>query len=356
MPEEASIQVNEEAGDDELSLFEVASTLLRNRWRILRWMLFGGLLAVIPVLRQRPTYTAVGSFIPQGAESGSSGIRNLAGQFGVSLGANNQGHSPEFYENLIRSRVILQSVVDDTVTITEQGGRRATVAELFGGSGDSRQLRLQTAAAQLAPAIQTSISLTTSVLTFGVTTPWPSVSASIGNKLIDEVNAFNLRTRQSQASEERRFTEGRLIEARTALRLAEDRLQGFLQSNRQIGNSPELAFQRDRLEREVAFNQEIVTSLAQSYEEVRVRAVRDTPVITVIERPALPTQPNSRQRARRVLFGVFLGGLLAVVFSFLSETMHRRRLARDPNAELFFKDLGEIRRGLSRFPLGRKNK
>jgi hypothetical protein len=54
----------------------------------------------------------------------------------------------------------------------------------------------------------------------------------------------------------------------------------------------------------------------QSYEEVPVREVRDTPVITVLEQPALLTQPNPRQRARRGLFGTFLGGLLVVVLSF----------------------------------------
>ncbi len=44
-------------------------------------------------------------------------------------------------------------------------------------------------------------------------------------------------------------------------------------------------FEHDRLERPVSMRQELVTAMAQAYEQARVDEVRNTPVITVIDQP-----------------------------------------------------------------------
>ena len=65
--------------------------------------------------------------------------------------------------------------------------------------------------------------------------------------MLDLVSEFNLEKRQSQAAAERKFTEERSEQARTELLDAENRLQRFLQRNRDFGNDPSLTFERDRL-------------------------------------------------------------------------------------------------------------
>jgi uncharacterized protein involved in exopolysaccharide biosynthesis len=178
---------------------------------------------------------------------------------------------------------------------------------------------------------------------------------AISQRLLAAVNQFNLRTRQSQATEERKFTETRLTEARTSLREAEDRLQSFLQHNRQ-GSSPELKFDEDRLEREVALDQQVVNSLAQSYEEVRIREVRDTPVITVIEPPVAPTSADSHGRAGRAIVGLVLGALLASLVGFAQDFSRRRRTAGDPDVEAFYHALGDARNDAARVVPGLRNR
>jgi uncharacterized protein involved in exopolysaccharide biosynthesis len=127
------------------------------------------------------------------------------------------------------------------------------------------------------------------------------------------------------------------------LRVAEDRLESFLRNNRQFGGSPELTFQRERLQRDVALQQQVFTSLTQSLEEVRIREVRDTPLITVVEAPVLPTQPEPRWRVQGILLGAVVGALIGALLAFLGEAMSRRRQDGDPEADVFVATLGEVK-------------
>jgi uncharacterized protein involved in exopolysaccharide biosynthesis len=171
------------------------------------------------------------------------------------------------------------------------------------------------------------------MVSVAVRTRDPQVSLVIANRLIDGLNRFNRTTRQSQATEEREFTEGRLNEARAKVRAAEDALQSFLQRNRQF-ESPQLAFERDRLQRELLFQQQIMTGLAQQYEEARIREVRDTPVITIVERPVLPAVPEPLHRARLLVLFVGMMVTLGALFALARAGWDRRR-AEVPNDESY---------------------
>ena len=114
-------------------------------------------------------------------------------------------------------------------------------------------------------------------------------------------------------------------------------------TNRQFTSSPDLTFQRDRLQRDVTLKQQVFTSLTQSYEEVRIREVRDTPVITVIETPSVPTLPEPRGRLVRVLFGLIFGALFGAFIAFVSGAIARRRQEGDSEADEFVNTLGEVK-------------
>ena len=178
---------------------------------------------------------------------------------------------------------------------------------------------------------------------FSVATKWPSVSVAIANAVVVGINDFNQRLRQEQAGAERKFVEARLGVAGSDLRASEDRLEDFLRTNRQFANSPDLTFQRDRLQREVGLKQQVFTTLTQSYEEVRIREVRDTPVITLVEEPSVPTVPEPAGRLLSILLGMLLGGFLGVASATFSESVVRGRRAGDPYADEFSGTLGEIK-------------
>ncbi len=337
--------IDEDLESPGVSLFAVMTVLIRHRWRVVRWAIIGGLVASLAVFWRAPMYRASATFIPQGVDASRSGLASLAGQFGVSLPGGSQGatQSPDFYSALLKSRVLLQPIVNDTFTVAEEGGKRMTFASLFRMKEADRRALQEDGVRRLGDAISTSVSKTTGVVGFSVVTRWPSVSLAITQRLIAGVNDFNLQVRQSQASAERAFIENRLEVARTDLRAAEDRFQMFLRENRQLGGSPELGFERDRLQRDLGLRQAIYTSLMQSYEDVRMREVRNTPVITPIEQPEVSTTPEPRGRLRMGLVGVALGAAFGAILALISELLVRGGTAASPDVQEFMRTLADAK-------------
>jgi uncharacterized protein involved in exopolysaccharide biosynthesis len=320
--------------DDEISLLEVFNLVLRHRYRIVGVaLLFGVLGALVAILGGR-TYLASASFVPQSANAQQGRLASLAGQFGVSVPlGDGAGESPAFYAELLRSREILRPIAMERWQFTgpgrglAAGERRAgTLPALLDLEGDGPELATVKAMEWLREkAIQVETGRETGVVTVRVETPWAGLSHAIAEQLVALVNQFNLETRQSQAAAERQFIEERLAEAQDSLLSAEGRLETFLQGNRQFENSPELRFQHDRLQRQVARNQQMVTSLDQAYEEARVSEVRNTPVITLVESPELPLEPEPRGLVLKTVLGLLLGGMLGLFLAFGRELLGRER-------------------------------
>lgn len=330
-------------GDREISLFAVGTTLVRNRWRISRWMLIGAVLAGLAVFRRPALYPGTASFVSQTPETERTSLSSLAGQFGVALPTGDPSLSPEFYASLLKSRVLLLPIVRDTFIVREMNGKRLPFADLFEIKGDSREIREDNAVRSLQRMISVSVSKNTGVVQFFVPTRWRSVSLAIADSLVQGVNDYNERTRQGQAASERKFVEGRLAVATSELRAAEDNFESFLRANRQFANSPELTFQRERFQRDVSLRQDVFTSLTQSYEQARIREVRNTPVIKLVETPWVPTQAQPRGRLKWVLIGALLGAFFATIFSFVSEALARERREGSAEADEFLGTLGQAK-------------
>lgn len=336
--------------DEDISLFAVATMLLRSRWRLARWMVAGAVLATVFALLSRPQYRAAASFIPQGYDNNRSGIASLAGQLGVSVPtqSGNASLSPDFYIALLGSRALLAPVVRDTFAVPELNQQHIAFVDLFQVGGATPAVRDERAVALLRRLVSPSASKTTGVVEVAVSTEWRSVSLAIATALMAGINDFNQQMRQGQAASERKFIEGRLSEATAALRTAEDRLSEFERSNRVILGSPTLQLDRDRLQRDVGFRQQVVSNLTQSYEDARIREVRDTPVITAFEAPYAPPQPEPRGRLKKVLTGAAAGLVIGIFLSLISGITTLRRRSGDAEAAEFTGVLSETKRDLLR--------
>ena len=294
--------------EEELSFLRLANVLLRHRVRVVRWGLLGLGIAVALTLLAPRTYTARSSFMPQSRKA-SSGLSGLAAQFGLAMPTTDGAQSPAFYADLMQSRGILGRVVDTPFEYEPDSGTKVkgSLATFYKTKGATPALRRDAAIRRLGEDLDATTIQKTGVVNLEVRMPQPALALAINQRLLELVNDFNLRSRQSQAGEERRFTERRLGEVRQDLRAAEDRLQQFMQRNRDMRNSPELTFQADRLEREVMMQQQVYTTLAQAYEQAKIEEVRDTPVITIVQQPELPVRPDPRRVVLKGLLGLLLG-------------------------------------------------
>lgn len=329
--------------DEELSVFAVGTVLVRHGTGILRWAFSGAIIALALVWTRPALYRASASFIPQSADAGRSGLASLAGQFGVSVPSGSPTLTPDFYLRLIKSRGVLERIVRDTLVVPEMGGKRVAVESLLNIKAGSPKSRMEDGVDELSHRISASASKSTSIVEFNVGMEWPSVSLAIANELLDGVNEFNQRTRRDQASAERKFIEGRLEVATKELRAAEDRLQQFLQGNRQV-RSPDLQLTQDRMQRDVTLRQQVFSSLTQSYDEVRTREVRDTPVITMVDDPMVPAKPDPRGRGTITLLGFLIGAAVGVALSFMREHVAKQRKAGDSDADEFVSTVAQIKR------------
>lgn len=312
-----------------MTLLSLVNALLRRRWTIIG----SGLLvaaAVVGVTLLLPrTYSSSAAFVPQKQTATGGGLSSVASQFGIDVGDLGSTDSPAFYADLLTSREIIGAVADSTYAVTAQGEhRRAPLAEILSIGGSTPELRRYHTMEYLREHISASVAPKTGMIEMSVTTPSAQLSHQIADRLLALVSQFNLERRQSSSMAERRFTEQRLTEVKTALHAAEQRLATFLLHNRAFSGSPALEFERDRLAREVSVQQQLYLTLAEAFERARIEEVRDTPVITVVTAPNVPVLPDRRFLALKALVGLTAGiafGVALVLVRYLLDATQRSR-------------------------------
>jgi len=323
--------------DREISLLALGSVLLRWRRTVVGLGIAGATLGLAIGLTSARMYVSSATFVSQGNEGGAtSGLALAASQLGIRVpSGSNSAWGPPVYVELLTSQTLLGPIALDTFVVAEKGGRRIALMELLGVEGPTLAWRTQRTVRALGRMVTASEDRGMVAVRLKVATKWPSVSLALASGLVRGVNQFILETRRSQAREERIFVEARTGEAERSLREAEDQLQQFLQRNRTI-SSPELGFERDRMQRLVALRQQVYTTLLQNREDARIREVRDTPVITLIESPRLPVVGESRNVVKKVLIGGFAGCMLGAFVAFLLQAVASARRAPTEETREFF--------------------
>jgi uncharacterized protein involved in exopolysaccharide biosynthesis len=297
---------------DELSIVGFANVVLRHRYLIAATVFLVMVVTAGVLVRIPATYTTESLFMPQ-ARNPLGGMSSIAAQFGFRLGNQDSGLSPDFYVALVRSRPVLGAAVD-TEYRTKAGAQ--SLADHFRIRVSDSDLRREETIEALDAALHVFAHRPTGVVHLRVTLEDAELSKQVSERLLGLVNAFNLTSRQSQAAAEAQFTAGRLEEVRAELLEMEERLVGFLRSNREYRNSPTLLFEHDRLARQVAMQQEIHSALGQAHEQARIEEVRTTPVITIVASPEVPARPDQRGRLARLLAALVAGLVVGIVFAF----------------------------------------
>lgn len=324
---------------DDLSIFFLANTILHGGWRVLLAGVIGGALAVLPTLRKPDTFTAKATIVAQGSDGGQSALAGLAGQFGVSIGRS--GQTPQFYIDLLKSRSILGAIARDTIRVGG-AGPALTTDVLRIKSADPIQ-KTEAGIGTIGGMVNGKVAPQTGVITVTATTRSRDLSLAILRSALVNLNRFNVEMRQTQAREEAGSMARSLGEARVSLRDAEDRMQDFLARNRSLGSSPQLTFERERLEREVQLRQQVVSALSQQAEDMRIRQLRDTPVLIVIDEPSAPLLPDPRGRRNRILLGAVLGMFVASLVLIAAEMTRRRAPGANPELDLFLQRFARFR-------------
>lgn len=333
--------------DEEITVLALASFLLRWRRIIVVFGLVGTVVGLAIGLTRTRVYVSSSTFIPQGSESAPSGLALAATQFGIRVPTSGATWGPAMYLELVNSWAVLERIALDSV-VTGEGGRRESLMKLLEVDAPTAESRSDKAVRALRALITATEVTSIGGVNVTATTPWPHVSQALAERLVSEVNRFNIETHRSQGTAEREFVEVQAIEAESALLESEDSLLSFLQRNRAIVNSPELTFDRDRLQRDVVMRQQVYTSLVQMWEEAKIREVRDTPVITVLEAPRLPLVGERRRSVQKGMLGGLAGGLVGVLIALITQLVAGARRVPNEDAREFFQLVKEATPGFLR--------
>jgi uncharacterized protein involved in exopolysaccharide biosynthesis len=310
------------AGPREPSLADLMGVVRRQRRLVLGIPLVATAVVLIATLVWPRAYQSTASFTPQSTESKMGRLAGLASQFGVALPLGDTGPSLAFYAELLKSRAVLDSVIDTEYRFEVNGKQYSgRLEELLRVRGKTEEIRHEAALKKLRRLVGVTTNPTANLVKVSMKSRWAPLSATVLERMLAIVNEFNLVRRQSQASAERKFVGERLAGEKATLDSATARLQSFLQRNRDYRQSPMLTFEQDRLAREVTLRQQLYTSLAQAYDQARIDEVRDTPIITLVEHPNVPAKPMPMNLLLKAVLALVVGGLVGISAGFTREVV-----------------------------------
>ena len=321
--------------DDDIPLIAFLNVILRYRRVVLLsalvWiavtvaagLLFGG-------------YRAQAVFAPvMGSQSPLGDVASLAAKFGINV-AGAAGSPVGFYADLPTTDGLLSQLAETQFSFPAEAGGRDTVSgtlvTLLKASGDTPEELVQDAVDHLQRKIDVTSDLGAGTVTVKTVAPWPILAEKMTRRILDLVNVFNVEELQSQARAERAFIEDRMHAAQRELEDAEDQLEAFLTQNRTYQTSPKLTIEAGRLQRRIDLRQQTYATLVGEYEEARIREIRNTPVITVVD----PPEGSARVRFKvlvLVLVGLAAGVAFGVALAFLLEYFAGLRKERSSEFE-----------------------
>lgn len=312
-------------GEGTPSLVALLALLVRNRRLMIGLPLGVAAAAVLLSLVFGKRFTAESRILPEQESELPADIAGIAAQLGVSMANAGQSESVDFYAQLFDSNEILRETALTEYAFRTSDGEpvRGDLLVLYDIDGDSTEDRVKAAVNRLRDRdLEVELHRSANLLVLRTTAPWPALAEAVNRRMLELVNTFNLERRQSRAAQEQAFLESRVAAVAADLRAAETALQRFMTNNRRYSESPETSFEYGRLQREVDRLQQIHLSLSQGLEQARVEAVRNVPVITVVDRP----EGTAVKTAPRILLNGVLGLILGTALA-LSILMGRQAMS-----------------------------
>jgi len=332
---------NQKGGAEDLTLLRFVNVVLQRRYAIARGALLVAVAALAFAVLWPRSFESTGAFIPQ-SQGLPSGLGGIAADFGVALPSANPTESSDFYADLLRSRRIALGVVRHTYSVCDS--TPCDLAHALEIDEDSEVLTEERAIRELRDRTSVDVAFKSQLVRLTVRMRDPVLAKEVASRYLELVAEFNVDVRQTQASEESRFTAERVDVLREELGVSVKRLRDFLESNHNYKASPRLVFEHDALERDVTVRQTLLTQMLQSLEQARIAEVRNTPVLTVVDEPQIPGEPADRRFVLIAIAAMLLGAILGIMWSLW------RDLRRDPGSpemreftELVDETLGDVR-------------
>ncbi len=231
------------------------------------------------------------------------GLTDLAAMAGVNVGG--EGSIVKLYPIILKSESVLKAVIL-TKYQTKEYPDSVDLIQYWKIKEKNPEREYEVALLNLRNGLDVALDLKTAVLTMSIETAEPQLSADILNTTIRAADKFIRTKRNTNASEQRKWIEARLVEVKEDLSKAENALKDFREKNRSISGSPQLLLDQERLMREMQINSTMYVELKKQYELVKIEEIRTTPIISVMDYARAAASKERPKRRVIVLVSMML--------------------------------------------------
>jgi uncharacterized protein involved in exopolysaccharide biosynthesis len=293
---------------------ELLSVIWKSRKQIASVVAVITVLAVIYSLILPEYFKSTATLLPETEKSKLAALGNLselASLAGVSTG---EVSLTRLYPTIIKSESVLKNVIYAQYH-TNKFKDPVNLIQCWEIKGKTPEEAYEAGLKALGNGLDVSLDLKTGVVSLSIETREPQLSADILNNITSELDKFIRTKRTTNASEQRKWIEGRLVEVKRDLERSEGVLKEFRENNRRVIDSPLLLMEQDRLIREVQINSTLYIELKKQYELAKIEEIKNIPIINVMD-PARPAARKERPKRLNIVLMVFslsfLGSLLFV--------------------------------------------
>ena len=306
--------------EDTISLSDILLVLAKQlKLLIITPLVFGVITAFYVLFMVGPTYVSSAKIMSSSGGSSTSQLQGLAAQFGVAVPGGSEG-AQWVYPEIVKSRTLAKSVLKRKFD-TEKYGPQKSLLQILTYGDEEPTVSIDTLEIHGANALIGMIEIESqgSFYNLSVSTFEPQFAADLCAVLIEELDRHQREYKTEKVKETRLFIEGRIIDIQKELESAEENLKVFRDRNRQIGQSPALLLEQQRLTRETSVLTGVFTTLKQQLEMTKIEEVKESTLIQVLDPPIAPFHRDSPNRRLSVLLSLILGFGFAVVVAFVKE-------------------------------------
>ena len=285
--------------------------------RSLTFGLLAAMLTAVFTLFLPDYYRSEARLLPSETKSMGGMGQLAAAAAALGVGVPSQEGSDASYVDILNSRWLMESLLAtefEFKTRTRPLGawhaRRQNLGEYLRSKNPDRGV------VALASLYGASRDMKTKLLTIHAETKSPELSQKIVLKATSLLETFVLTKTQTQGGNKARFSEERLLEAKSGYNKTEDEFRRFLEANRSFREStdPNVHLRGLRIESELALKKELVSSLSLSREQALLDEKNDMPILNLLDSGNYPYDKSRPARSMYVLAIFFLVTLGLILY------------------------------------------
>jgi uncharacterized protein involved in exopolysaccharide biosynthesis len=334
-----SAQLRETYVEEGVDALTLLTPLVERRRQIIAGVIIISLVVGLIALASPRKYKAELSLTPVVNSRSATALGGIAALAGATLQSGYQ-LTPSRMVELIRSRTVLAGVGFSALT-----GRNDRVIDRIIGERYARN-DPEEVAKRVSLLVNSATNKETGTITVSVFHKDSALARIVASRIVDSASQIFVRTSKAQAQQLRIAQEARVENAAAQLARAEERLRQFNFANRATPAFSMAGLERDRLNREIQFAEQVYTQAATDREAAFARELEATPTV-VVQDPLPSVLPKVRKRIiMKTVIAGFVSFVLLCAWALIAEITRRRLARRDPESERF-------RRALESLPLVR---